>query len=110
MTRKAFQPYDKKQAVSVLRDRVSCFVPEMSLPIKDILEQFSYVDNLRLSERMAIGYNMTDSDDDFDSPEFDQMDIAEKHELAQKSHITIKKYREMMKKKSQESDKIPQNT
>ena len=60
--KKAFQPVDPDSCKTLVIDHVGKFVPEMSLSIKDILSQFAYVDNVRLADLAAQGYNQQDDD------------------------------------------------
>lgn len=73
---------DIPDGVCRLVSEEDCFVPEMSMPIKDILSQFAYIDNIRLGDMAKRGYDVaSDDDDDFETADFDQMDIAEREEL-----------------------------
>lgn len=73
---------DIPDGVCRLVSEKDCFVPEMSLPIKDILAQFAFVDNIRMADMAKRGYEVaSDDDDDFETADFDQMDLAEREEL-----------------------------
>lgn len=91
MIRKQFQPIERSTIVTQVIDHVGKFIPEMSLPVKDILSQFAYVDNVRLLDLMKQGY-FGDETDDFETPDFASLDIAEKQELYEKSKEFIAKY------------------
>lgn len=106
--RKQFDGIPYEDCVSVLDYDNDCFVPELSMPVKDILMQFGYMDNMRLREMMQHGYSMADDDTDFDAPEIDGMDIAEKRDLYERSHVTVKSYLKKLKehkKKQQTAEK-----
>ena len=93
---------DVETGVCRLTSRVDAFVPEMSLPIKDILQQFSYVDNVRLVDMAKHGFEFADKNDsDFDISEFDTLDLAERDELYRKSRAIIDRYEEMKKKEAE---------
>lgn len=86
----AFQTYE--DAYTEMDYQTDEFVPEMSLGIKEILAQFAYVDNMRLVDLMKQGYTAPDDDDDFDLPDFDSLDIAQKQEYYEHSKEFIKKF------------------
>lgn len=78
------------------------FVPEMSLPIKDILSQFAFIDNVRLADIAKQGYEFADdNEDDFDVENFDTLDPAEKEDLYNRAKDVIDKYN-VFKEKQQE--------
>lgn len=105
------------EVISVMRSKVvsdeDMFVPEMSLPIENILQQFAFVENLRLSEYAQHGFEHADTnEDDFDIEEFDNLDLAEKHELYERASAVIDKYNAEMERQKrvieQEKEKEPQ--
>lgn len=102
--RKQFDYLDPALAVTKLTDKTHLFIPELSLGIKDILMQFGYMDNIRLRDMMKHGYTMADDDSDFDFPEIDTMDIAEKHEAFKQSQMTVRQYQELKKTIQQKSE------
>ena len=73
------------------------FVPEMSLPIKMILEQFSFIDNVRLADIARQGYaGANDDENDFDVTDFDSLDPAEREEVYNNAAAIVKAYEEQM--------------
>lgn len=103
--RKQFEDLDYKEVLTPVTDHVGKFVPEMSLPIKDILNQFSYVDNIRLSEIAKQGYNIGDDNDhDFDLPEFDDLDMAERQEVYEQAKVFVSEYEAALQKQQQEQE------
>lgn len=92
---------DVETGVSRLKSRVDSFVPEMSLPIKDILQQFAYVDNVRLVDMAKRGFEFAnDNEKDFDIAEFDTLDLAERDELYRQSRAIIDRYEEMKRQEA----------
>lgn len=99
---------DVAEGISRLRSDEDCFVPEMSLPIKDILQQFAYIDNIRLADIAKQGYEHANNDDsDFDVEDFDRLDPAEKEELFNRASEVISKYEEFQRKQQQRKQQQP---
>lgn len=69
------------------------FVPEMSLPVKDILQQFAFVDQVRIADLAQQGYDFADNnEDDFDVDDFDNLDPAEKDEIYRQATEIVDRY------------------
>lgn len=94
---------DISEGVCRLVSEEDCFVPEMSLPIKEILSQFAYIDNIRLGDMAKRGYDVaSDDDDDFETADFDQMDIAEREELYDDSVKVVNQAKQLSKQRPQQ--------
>lgn len=105
--RKQFDVMPVEESFTHVNDPIGKFVPELSLPLGQILQQFAYVDQVRLMDLAKMGYNIgNDDDDDFDIPDFDSMDIAEKQEYYEHCQDVVKRYQEQMAKQKDE----PENT
>lgn len=105
-TRKQFEPINFEECLTEVLDPVGKFVPEMSLPIKDILAQFAFVDNIRLGDLAKRGYFIGDDDDkDFDLPDFDAMDIAEKEQYYLHCSDIVSKYQAQMAAQTEEPER-----
>jgi len=101
------QFFDVDKGVTPLLSDEDMFVPEMSLPIEQIMAQFSFVDNMRLSQYARQGFeNATTDDDDFNTVDIDQMDLAEREEVLDDANKLVKAYQDQMKRQKQE----PENT
>ena len=93
IVRKQFEDIDIQACGTTMVSDVDNFVPEMSLPIEDILQQFSFVDNLRLKDFAEQGYQYANTDeDDFDVEEYDRLDRAEKEEIYKRAKTVIDRY------------------
>lgn len=94
--RKQFK--DVERGICTLLSDENCFVPEMSLPIEDILRQFSYVDNVRLADLARNGYEHADTNEsDFDVEEFDTLDLAEREQLYSDALDVVNRYEAQMR-------------
>lgn len=101
---KQFHP-DELSGVSVLLSDEDAFVPEMSLPIEQILQQFSYVDNIRLSELSRQGFEYADADeDDFDVEDFDRLDPAEREEIYGRASAIVDAYQRHLDELQKQND------
>jgi hypothetical protein len=107
--RKQFDTIDEESCVTPLVSKEDLFVPDMSLPVKEILEQFSYVDALTLEQKMKEGYTMPDDDSAFDYPELNHLDPAERQELLESGRISIKRYRQILAGKIQDDAPDPED-
>lgn len=86
---------DVPDGVCVLLSDVDAFVPEMSLPIEQILQQFAYVDNVRLGDLARQGFEHADAnEDDFDVENFDSLDYAERDDIYNQAKQIVEKYEE----------------
>lgn len=93
---------DKAVGICRLVSEVDAFVPEMSLPIRDILNQFAFIDGVRLKDLALQGYDVAnDDEDDFHTADFDQMDMAEREELRDES---VESLRRIAAEQSQEPE------
>ena len=98
---------DVENGICLLLSEEDKFVPEMSLPIKTILEQFSFIDNVRLADMARQGYeNANNDDDDFSVEDFDSLDPAERQEVFENAQAIVRAYQEQMAR--QKSD--PEST
>ena len=105
--RKAFDFISEEETLTHVNDPVGKFVPELSLPINAILQQFAYVDQVRLLDLAKQGYHIGNDDDtDFEVPDFDSMDIAEKQEYYEHCQDIVERYRRQLELQKQE----PENT
>lgn len=93
----AFEPRPLEEAMTIVDQSEDKFVPEMSMDVKTILSQFAFVDNVRLQDIMKNGYIAGDDDDDFELPDFDLLDIAEKQAYYEHSKEFIRKFEESQK-------------
>lgn len=90
---------DHPEGICRLLSDEDCFVPEMSLPVKDILAQFAFVDNMRLAEYAKHGYDVANEDDeDFDVLDPDSLDLAEREELYDESKEVLNQAKSRAKK------------
>lgn len=99
--RKQFENLDPEECITHLDTDTDMFVPEMSMPVEQILAQFAFVDGVRLQDMMKRGYSEVDDDSVFDYPDFDSLDIAEKEALYHDSKEFIHKYESMKQQASQ---------
>lgn len=88
---------DVEPGVCKLVSDVDKFQPEMSLPIEQILLQYSYIDNIRMAEMARQGYEYANkNDEDFDVEDFDTLDPAEKEEIYSRASDIVNRYRAQM--------------
>lgn len=77
--RKGFKFIDPADVVTPVIDGVSRFVPDMSLSLREIMDQFAYMGADRISEIINRGY-IGDEDDDNDGTDPRTLDFAELHD------------------------------
>ena len=91
--------------ISRLLSNEDKFVPEMSLPIDTILNQFSYVDSVRMVDMARQGFEHANNDEnDFDVEDFDRLDPAEKDEVYQNAAEIVRLYEEQMKRQKEKTE------